>query len=156
MNITEITASTCHMLSPVDLANWALAQVVKQGAFSYDPERGCLYRGPDNLKCAAGFCISDAEYDGKLMEGIRLNSLVAGHHFTCGITNKFSDEQVKALCYAQRLHDDYARKLASGISSLIQQHGGELPIIAAEALTKSVFEEFVSKSVVTEAQIFWG
>lgn len=30
---------------------------------STDPIKGCLYRGPNGLKCAAGFCIPDEIYE---------------------------------------------------------------------------------------------
>lgn len=39
--------------------------LLRQGKKSEGPGKGCLYRGPNGLKCAAGFLIDDAYYDPK-------------------------------------------------------------------------------------------
>jgi hypothetical protein len=43
--------------------------LIAQGKRSYHPDVGCMYRGPDGLKCAAGHCIPDDKYD-PAMEGM--------------------------------------------------------------------------------------
>lgn len=41
----------------------ATAAIITQGAPSYDPDQGCLYRGPNNTRCALGHLIADEDYD---------------------------------------------------------------------------------------------
>lgn len=73
--------------------------VVEQGRASYHPDSGCLYRGPDNTKCAIGFFMSD-EYamkaDAKTIAGKDLDI--------------YPNEAYRALAILiQNAHDDSAQ-----------------------------------------------
>jgi hypothetical protein len=75
--------------------------ILKQGCFSYDLAEGCLYRGPNGVKCAAGHLIPDDKYDPK-MEGIDAH---LGIVKTILVKEDYDIEFVRQL---QVIHDTHA------------------------------------------------
>ncbi len=57
-----ITLSTLPQATAQEVFNQVVDHLLTQNQKSYTSHGGCLYRGPDNLKCAAGCLISDEEY----------------------------------------------------------------------------------------------
>ena len=56
-----ITLSTLPQATAQEVFNQVVDHLLTQNQKSYTSHGGCLYRGPDNLKCAAGCLISDEE-----------------------------------------------------------------------------------------------
>ena len=74
MKTEPITVRNLGNHTPQEVFDYIVSHLLKQGKRSYgaypDDTRteGCLYRGPDNLKCAAGCLIPDDLYS-KELEG---------------------------------------------------------------------------------------
>ena len=70
-----------------------------QGVPSIDYRIGCLYRGPNGLKCAVGCLISDEEYRPD-METFKASVLIRN-----GVVSGLSEVDLDLLDRMQRLHD---------------------------------------------------
>lgn len=49
-------------MTDVELVNFVFDKLIAQGGCSSNSLTGCLYRGPDGRKCAAGHLIPDEDY----------------------------------------------------------------------------------------------
>jgi hypothetical protein len=59
-----ITLANLPYSSKQQVFDWVAYNLLKQNKASIDVENGlCVYRSPEGLKCAAGWCISDKEYN---------------------------------------------------------------------------------------------
>lgn len=71
---------------------------------SNDPIKGCLYRGPNGLKCAAGFCIPDEVYEPvmeqEVIEAVIGKSLALQELFP-------TEDHENLLRRLQGIHDSY-------------------------------------------------
>lgn len=87
MNTTPkpITLATLPNATAQEVFDWVAFNLLKQGEKSIGPS-GCQYRNPKGLKCAAGWCIGDSEYNPK-WEGTTWDSLYfqgkvpSSHHY---------------------------------------------------------------------------
>lgn len=71
---------------------------------SIDSKKGCLYRGPDGLKCAVGCLIPDEEYDPVMEVGI--TALLTGLDYLIGKPVVSSlREHLTLLTDLQLIHD---------------------------------------------------
>jgi hypothetical protein len=61
------TAERLNAMSLQEIFDFVNDAITKQGVPSFDSELGdCAYRGPNGLKCAAGWLLDDADYDREL------------------------------------------------------------------------------------------
>ena len=94
-----ITLATLHAATEQEVfdsvANHLLTQNEKSSLEAYNQ---CVYRGFDNLKCAAGCLISDYEYKGKF-EGNSWEELIAQ-----GLVLSDHEALIMSL---QQVHDGY-------------------------------------------------
>lgn len=80
--------------------------LLKQNAKSETSPGGfCKYRGPNGLKCAVGFLISDDAYSTKLENNSPVAVNVKEALAKSGIDT--SEDTLAMLCGLQRIHDRY-------------------------------------------------
>lgn len=58
-----VTLATLNESTAQEVFDWVVFNLLRQNKRSENANRQCLYRGPDGLKCAAGWIIADDEYD---------------------------------------------------------------------------------------------
>jgi hypothetical protein len=96
------------LLTRQDIFDLAINGIIAQGAFSVTPRdnlyRGgqCLYRGPNNTRCAIGMLIPDKEYD-PVFEGLGVNEVLK-HNITFNMSFAL-DIDVTFLSSLQSVHD---------------------------------------------------
>lgn len=61
-------------MSLQEMFDFVCKKIIEQGNKSVNSKYECLYRGPDGLKCAAGWLIPDDEYDPEI-EGYGVHAL---------------------------------------------------------------------------------
>jgi hypothetical protein len=71
---------------------------------SYDPNIGCLYRGPRGLKCAVGCLIKDEHYSRKLEDNSVDDERVLEALRRSGYS--LTVQEIKLLSTLQRAHDE--------------------------------------------------
>lgn len=77
-----------------------------QGCQAFDPDNGCVYRGPNGTKCAVGCLIPDKEYTPQ-MEGQNVSAFVIGKFFDVSDNlSKLIKNHYDLLVELQRAHDD--------------------------------------------------
>jgi hypothetical protein len=97
--------------------------IIAQGKQSYDPDAGdCRYRGPNGLKCAAGFCITDEEYLPS-MEGHGVHSP--------NVEYALRDWNLPVILAMQRIHDfpahDYIEHFKVGAKGVARMYSLTVP-----------------------------
>jgi len=88
-------------MSEQELFDEIVANLLKQGKPSISDKGQCYYRGPEGLKCAVGWVISDNEYD-ENMEFKSVTDLLEGGQLPCSLT-----PHVKLLSRLQIAHDNW-------------------------------------------------
>lgn len=83
--------------TPLELFDYCSQKIVEQNARSTNG-RMCLYRGPNGLKCGAGFVITDEQYNPKMETKV---FSIVNTDYNLG----FSPAQVYAIREVQRIHD---------------------------------------------------
>lgn len=107
--------------------------IIGQGCkVSVDEEGTCLYRGPNNTKCAAGQIIPDSEYKPEFEK----NTVTMLHYFT----EKYSRRTLSFLMRAQNAHDDKLRfegkaSWAKNMLEVANEFGIDAPIAKAKLET---------------------
>ena len=91
-----ITLATLPQATAQEVFDQVATHLLKQNEKSEDLYR-CLYRGSNNLKCAAGCLISDQEYN-DLLEGNPWASLINSGYVP--------SEHADLICSLQRVHDE--------------------------------------------------
>ena len=85
-----------------EMISRTLGHLVEQGERSYSTEKGsCMYRGPNNIKCAAGFWIPDELYH----EAMEFKNIRAGSN-RLDPQYEWTPELIDILRNLQDLHDD--------------------------------------------------
>ncbi len=100
------------MLTKQEVFDIVAVGLIKQGVRSYVdlPEEafslgdGCLYRGPNSTKCAAGMLIPDELYEEK-MEGVRFLDLEERVRRGAYKSDKVNGEMDGFITMLQTLHD---------------------------------------------------
>ena len=93
-----------------------------QGVPSIDYRIGCLYRGPNGLKCAVGCLISDEEYRPN-MEMIKASVLIRD-----GLISGLGEVNLDLLDDVQRLHDrSHPDQWEDGFRRIATDYKLELP-----------------------------
>lgn len=62
MTIKQVTLSTLCSSTTEEVVAWIVHNLIVQNQQSLDEDGQCKYRGPDGLKCAAGWLLTDDEY----------------------------------------------------------------------------------------------
>lgn len=95
-----ITLATLPKASAQEVFDWVVSNLLKQGKKSLGGDGNCRYRGKNGLKCAAGWCIGDDEYD---RIGENIEGKIWG--FSDGVTvPRAHNGLIREL---QSVHDDY-------------------------------------------------
>ena len=89
-----------------DIFDLVAAHLMTQGVVSEDQSGQCVYRSPDNLKCAIGCLIPDDAYDPKL-EGREGNHPIVLR--ALGFNTRV-DHRIELLLTLQQVHDDQGRR----------------------------------------------
>lgn len=94
-----------------EIFNKAARHLLTQNARS-GTEGGCLYKGPNGLRCAVG-CLFPEHYDTSSFEGMAAGSEeLRPHLIVCGILPENDpDSSLATLCLLdrlQRIHDSFA------------------------------------------------
>jgi hypothetical protein len=95
-----ITLVNMSESSKQEVFDWVAYNLLKQGERSLDNNGFCEYRGNNGLKCAAGFCIADDEYDEKKFSGREWRDLIDE-----GIVPE--DDNTDLIRRLQGIHDYY-------------------------------------------------
>lgn len=89
-----------HEQEIFDIAAVGLLKQKEKSKYRTDP---CKYRGPDNKKCAIGFCISDKDYEDS-MEGKSIRALLDGKYSGLSL-DKLRFAKLSFLEELQDIHD---------------------------------------------------
>lgn len=81
-----------------------VAHLLTQNSVSVSTTGACVYRGPDNKKCAIGCIIPDEMYTVDL-EGKEVNLLVNNPLFSVELTTYLSQFNLGLLVRLQQIHD---------------------------------------------------
>lgn len=73
--------------------------LLKQGKRSVDGDNRCVYRGPDGLKCAAGFLMPDEAFD------VDLNNLTI--YTVPYFKNNYNPLELQFIKRMQTIHDNH-------------------------------------------------
>jgi len=94
-----------------------------QGKRSHEKGKGCLYRGPNGLRCAIGALIPDEAYDEAIdLGGIGVFDLPSEIKEACGI----DIENNRLASDLQELHDDPTNWDQSGFNRLGEMEAKEI------------------------------
>lgn len=83
--------------------------------------KGCMYRTPDGLKCAAGCLITDKDYDPKFeFTGVANRLSFVGKYFM----SRFSSDEISLIRELQDIHDHFLTSdWESAFTKLAARHG---------------------------------
>lgn len=110
-----ITVHNCHKFTDEQIIDFCAARLAEQGCKSEDKTQ-CLYRGPNNTKCAFGLFIPDEDYN-KTMEGKVASDV---------IIQSFPEAEEKQNLFRilQRIHDSNKPKDWPGLFAALKEEKG--------------------------------
>lgn len=97
------------MMTPQQLFDAVAKHLLTQGQKSRDDNGNCLYRGPDNLKCAIGALIRDECYSPRLETKYVGSRSVCEALICSGVFERMPasfDRGITLLALLQQVHDD--------------------------------------------------
>lgn len=88
-----ISLKTLHLATAQEVFDQVKDHLLKQNAKSFIPGQGCMYRGENGMKCAAGCLIADDEYSPEF-EGASWAYVIS-----------FCIDHGKLISFLQKIHD---------------------------------------------------
>jgi hypothetical protein len=109
----NITTKNLHEFTEQEIFDYVVDKLFAQGECSMDNLGTCMYRGPNNTKCAAGHLIADEDYDSSF-EGETWGHLVWAKYFT-------SDHET-LIEEMQSMHDRTALKTLENFNEVLDRY----------------------------------